>query len=298
MIHCENLENLEFSQECFLQQLLWRISENFIRTKTVFNLKTLFLQVHKPCMMINVVKSLPKLEELTLWTSLEYVHDMTRDDLENILSLKIGGLNHSSFLKDLCSLIGSQLTCLKIETVHFDVDINLIGKQCPNIEDLNVINARIKVTKTSEDHNQIFSRLKLVYFFLVQYLIEPGHNHRPPSSPTSPAGVPNPSTGYTALHTLLLNGTNLESVQVSGSPALTDSCMDSILTRNPLSKLKRLVISHPLCIDHLVVPLTSRSVVKIQNSCRGLQCLGDLKHWAVTAAQRRKLSRNLQPCVT
>lgn len=297
MIHCENLESLEFSQDCFLQQLLWRISENYIRTKTVFNLKTLFLQVNKPCMMLNVVKSLPRLEELTVWTSLEHVRDVESHELENVLSLKLGGLNHSSFMQDMCSLIGSQLTSLKIETVHFDVDISLIGKQCPNIEDLNVINARIKVNKNSDEQSQTFSRLKLLYFFLVQYLIEPVHTYRPPISPTSPTGVPIPSTGHTALHTLLLNGTNLESVQVSGSPALTDSCVDSILTRNPLSKLKRLVISHPLSIDHLVVPLTSRSVVRIHKSCPGLQCLGDLKHWAVTPAQRRKLSRNVQPCV-
>jgi len=297
MIHCENLENLEFSQDCFLQQLLWRISENFIRTKTVFNLKTLFLQVNKPCTMLNVVKSLPKLEELTVWTSLEHVRDVESCDFGNILSLKLGGLNHPTFLKDMCSLIGSQLTSLKIETVHFDVDIGLIGKQCPNIEDLNVINARIKVTKNSDYQSQTFSRLKLLYFFLVQYLIEPIHIPRPPISPSSPAGVPHPSTGHTALHTLLLNGINLESVQVSGSSALTDSCIDSILTRNPLSKLKRLVISHPLSIDNLVVPLTSRSVVRIQKSCPAIQCLGDLKHWAVTPAQRRKLSRNLKPSV-
>ena len=41
MIHCENLDSLEFSQDSFLQQLLWRISENYVRTKTVFNLKTM-----------------------------------------------------------------------------------------------------------------------------------------------------------------------------------------------------------------------------------------------------------------
>eukprot|EP00090_Calanus_glacialis_P017558 TRINITY_DN2729_c0_g1_i3.p1 TRINITY_DN2729_c0_g1~~TRINITY_DN2729_c0_g1_i3.p1 ORF type:complete len:539 (+),score=118.96 TRINITY_DN2729_c0_g1_i3:75-1691(+) len=293
MIHCEKLDSLEFSQDSFLQQLLWRISENYIRTKTVFNLKTLFLQVNKPCLMINVVKSLPRLEDLTLWTSLENTSDLNRDDLESIQTLKLGGLNHSLFLQNMISLIGSQLTCLKIETVHFDVDISLIGWECPNIEDLNIINARVKVTKHIDDHSEIFSRLKLLYFFLVQYIIDPVHNYRAPSSPSSPTGVPNPSTGHTALHTILQKAPNLESVQVSGSPALTDSCMASILSINPLSKLKRLVISHPLSIDHRTVPLTSQSVTKIQNSCPELLCLGDLKHWAVTPAQRRKLSRNI-----
>ena len=131
MIHCEKLDSLEFSQDSFLQQLLWRISENYIRTKTVFNLKTLFLQVNKPCLMINVVKSLPRLEDLTLWTSLENTIDLNRDDLEHIHTLKLGGLHDSLFLQNMISLIGSQLTCLKIETVHFNVDISHIGCQCP-----------------------------------------------------------------------------------------------------------------------------------------------------------------------
>merc|ERR1712106_1000108 len=133
----------------------------------------------------------------------------------------------------------------------------------------NVINARVKVSKHSDGHSEIFSRLKLLYFFLVHYTIDPVHNYRPPSSPSAPTGVPSPSTGHTALHTILKKATNLESVQVSGSPALTDSCLDTILAQNPLSKLKRLVISHPLSINHTAVPLTSRSVVKIQKSCPG-----------------------------
>merc|ERR1712106_167732 len=106
--------------------------------------------------------------------------------------------------------------------------------------ELSIINARVKATKHSDGHSEIFSRLKRLYFFLVQYTIDTVHNYRPPSSPSSPTGVPSPSTGHTALHTILLTATNLESVQVSGSPAL-----------------------------------------------------GDLKHWAVTPAMRRKLSRGL-----
>ena len=39
MIHCDNLESLEYSQDSFLQQLLWRISQNYAVTKTSFNLK-------------------------------------------------------------------------------------------------------------------------------------------------------------------------------------------------------------------------------------------------------------------
>ena len=62
MIHCDNLHTLEFSQDTFLQQLLQRISHNYSLTKTVFQLRNLFLQVNKPTTLINVVRSLPKLE--------------------------------------------------------------------------------------------------------------------------------------------------------------------------------------------------------------------------------------------
>jgi len=71
--------------------------------------------------------------------------------------------------------------------------------------------------------------------------------------------------------------------------------MENILTQNTLFKLKRLMISHPLSKDDTVVPLTSKSVIKIQSSCPGLLCLGDLKHWAVShPAQRRRLSRGVR----
>merc|ERR1719233_324433 len=300
MIHCDKLETLEFSRDTFLPQLLWRISVNYLRTKTMFNLTSLFMQVNKPCLMRNIVKSLPNLEELSIWTSLEVLHGLSSEDLSNITKLKLGSLNSNSFSRQMCSLVGSQLSYLKIETVHFDVDITVIGEECPNIEELNIINAKVKATKQSDNLSEIFSKLKLLYFFLVQYLIDPVPRYpssslsaaRPsPSSTASPATVPSPSTGHTALHTLLEKATNLESVQVSGTPALTDSCMDKVLSQNGLSKCKRLVISHPLSIDHSVVPLTGRTVTKLQASCPVLSCLGDLKHWAVTQAARRKLTR-------
>merc|ERR1712038_589541 len=299
MIHCDKLETLEFSQDTFLPQLLWRISENFLRTNTMFNLRTLLMQVNKPCLMRNKVQSLPKLEELSIWTSLEFTHGLNSEDFSNITRLKLGGLTSHYFSTQMCSLLGSQLSYLKIETVHFDVDIMVVGEECPNIEELNIINAKVKTTKHSDFKRDIFSNLKLLYFFLVQYPIDPLPRYPSPplsapsslSSPVSPATVSSPSTGHTALHTILEKATNLESVQVSGPPALTDSCMDKILSQNGLSKCKRLVISHPLSIDHSVVPLTGRTVTKLQASCPVLSCLGDLKHWAVSQAARRKLTR-------
>ena len=97
MIHCDNLETLEYSQDTFLQQLLWRISQNYSLTKTTFNLKNIFLTVNKLSMLVNVVRSLPMMEELTIWSSLHHAEDLNGDDLSNLASLKLAGLEHSRY---------------------------------------------------------------------------------------------------------------------------------------------------------------------------------------------------------
>merc|ERR1719411_313018 len=149
MIHCDNLHTMEFSQDTFLQQLLQRISHNYSLTKTVFQLRSLFLQVNKPTTLINVVRSLPKLEEATAWTSLRHVDDLTRADLPSLTSL----------------------TKLCVETVQFDVDISLIGSQCSNLESLSIINARLSVGRyCQEEEGEMLARLSQVYLYLVQYL--------------------------------------------------------------------------------------------------------------------------------
>ena len=98
MIHCDNLETLEYSQDTFLQQLLWRISQNYSVTKTVFGLKSLFLMVNKPSTLVNVVRSLPRLEELTIWSSLHHAEDLTEEDFQRLSSLKLAGLEHSRYI--------------------------------------------------------------------------------------------------------------------------------------------------------------------------------------------------------
>jgi len=295
LIHCDRLTHLQFSKDTFLPQLLTRIVNNYLMNRTVFPLKNLFLQVNKSSVLPPLIKSLPQLEELSLWTSITNLNEtLTSNLLPCLTNLKLGGLHYHSLLKDMVNVIGSQLTKLKIETFHFDIDINLIGRTCLVLKDLSVINGRIKVTrKNNTDSYSVFPCLKQVYFFLVQYSVE----QITPRVNWGPApGVPeSPSTGYTALHFLLRWGFLLENIQVSGTSALTDSCLTDILSKNPLISLQRMLISHPLSLEsrNLVVPLTLRSVTLIQNSCPNLNCLGDLKHWAVTPAQRRKLSRKL-----
>ncbi len=83
--------------------------------------------------------------------------------------------------------------------------------------------------------------------------------------------------------------------QVTGTPYLTDACIESILKMNPLSRLKRFVLTHPVSQDQplLGVPLTGSSVTRLHRSCPELQCIGDLKYWALSPIQRRKLSTEL-----
>merc|ERR1719205_147063 len=43
LIHCHGLRHLQFSQDSFLQQLQWRIQQNFLTTGTVFQLTSVKL---------------------------------------------------------------------------------------------------------------------------------------------------------------------------------------------------------------------------------------------------------------
>lgn len=282
MIHCDNLHTLEFSQDSFLQQLLQRISHNYSLTKTVFQLRSLFLQVNKPTTLINVVRSLPKLEEATVWTSLRHVDDLTRTDLPSLSSLKLAGLEHSSFLTDLVSRVGPSLTKLCVETVQFDVDISLIGSQCSNLEKLSIINARLSVGRyCQEEEGEMFPGLSQVYLYLVQYL---------------PAININNKSITTGLHFLLSQARKLSSIQAPGTFLLTDNCINSLVGNNKLGTLKRFVITQPVSIDHRTVPLTQVSVAALERHCPGLELLGDLKHWDISPATRRRIIKKYSNC--
>jgi len=299
LLHCPYMETLEFSHGSFIKQFLDTIEQSYVRTHRTFALRSMFFPVLSPDSMYSIIKSFPKLEELSLWTSLSSLAVIKASDLPEVKTLKVGGLNYSSILSDLCSVVGRQLTTLKIETVHFDINIDDVGQDCPNLEELSIINARLSVTPHTDKQPfstaSMFSKLRKVYFFLVTYLPSalPQRNQAP-HSVTTPTGVENPATGYTALHTILQHGLRLETVQVTGCAALTDSCLEQILSGNPLSELRRLVISVPSSQEEMVVvPLTMRSVLAIHKSCPLLQCMGDLRHWAVAPHQRQGMTINI-----
>ena len=134
-----------------------------------------------------------------------------------------------------------------------------------------------KVGERSEDEELgMFKNICTVSLFLVQYPVaegrRPGGAPRNPSLAPLPGGVAHPATGHTALHALLAGGRSLQQVQVSGSPALTDACMERILGRGVLTDLRRLVITHPLSLGHMVVPLTTITVNRIQVGSSTVWC--------------------------
>ena len=230
----------------------------------------------QPLLFHAVLKSLPELEELSVWTGLTHLPDLKPADLGHVSGLKLGGLAHASFLTDMLTCVGPQLASLKLETIYFDVPIDQLALACPALEELSIVNARAALSSLPPhevSRQKTLTRLKLVYLFLVQYT----------------------DTQYTALHYILKQATSLESLQVTGTPYLTDACVESILNMNPLSRLKRFVLTHPVSQEQplLGVPLTGSSVTRLHRSCPELQCIGDLKYWALSPIQRRKLSTEL-----
>jgi len=298
--NCPNLYSLEFSHGTFIKQFLDRIEDNYVKTGSIFPLRSIFLPVSSQNSLYNVIKSFPRLQELSLWTQLSHVPRLEAGDLKHVETLKLGGLGNSSLLTDMTGIIGQQLLCLKIETVHFDINTDIIAYYCPNLEELSIINARLCVTHPTEKtpfypDTIMFSRLTKLYLFLVTFT-PVGPAPSDPASVCDPARARAPATGLTSLHSILASARSLQVVTVTGTAALTDACLASILASNPLSSLKRLVISLPGSHDQLlVIPLTLVSVLALAQSCPSLQCVGDLRHWAISPGHRRDIS-SMQHC--
>ena len=74
-------------------------------------------------------------------------------------------------------------------------------------------NSRFSISAKHNTNSDSFSKLKKLYFFLVNYVIK-SPNQRV-FSPPAPGVVSKPSTGLTALHLLLRKGENLQFIQVT-----------------------------------------------------------------------------------
>ena len=134
LLYCKNLESLEFSHGSFIKQFLQRIEYSYVKTCRTFGLKSLFFPALSTDSMHNVIKSFPQMEDLCLWTSLRNVGEVSTSDFPNLHVLKLGGLTYPSIISEMTSVIGLQLTTLKIETVHFDISLEDIGMTCLNLE--------------------------------------------------------------------------------------------------------------------------------------------------------------------
>ena len=93
-------------------------------------------------------------------------------DFPCLHSLLLGGLHSCDILIDLSKTIGDKLTTLKIETVLSDIPLQTIGEHCRNLVELQVINARVNVSRNHicDEEKDFFPRLKLIYLFLVHYI--------------------------------------------------------------------------------------------------------------------------------
>ena len=114
---------------------------------------------------------------------------------------------------------------------------------------LSVINAKLSVDCDhlcdSEKDDICFSKLKLVYFFLVHYVTHKNGNEILNSHGTSQNQnvAIEKSHPPTALHCILRHSKHLEGIQATGTPYFGDGCLDKILSRNPLKKLRRFILT-------------------------------------------------------
>ncbi len=81
-------------------------------------------------------QALPCLESLTIWTTLNAFPPgfTTSSHLSQLTSLRLGGLSFPLFLRDSLASMGSQLGSLELQSVHFAVELDLIGRSCPRLQ--------------------------------------------------------------------------------------------------------------------------------------------------------------------
>lgn len=203
----------------------------------------------------------------------------------------LGGLHSNQLIIDMVRVWGHQLTALKLETISAVVPLHAIGSHCPNLIDLQLINAKLTIGNHScnAPDQQFFTRLKLVYFFLIQYV-------------TANDSEGNP---ITALHCVLRHATRLEGIQATGTPTFTDSVLETIVDKsNPMKHLRRFILTEAAAGSSRMggsrvgseqkLSLTSKSVMLLFDKCCHLQCVGDLRHWAIPLNERRQVIRKVQ----
>ena len=240
---------------------------------------------------------------------------MSKTDFPHLHSLMLGGLHSNRILTDLVDVWGHQLTTLKLETHATVIPLHAIGNSCGSLKELQIINARLSIDISHHcGKEQFFPNLKLVYFFLVNYVI-----NEEESTKEYPAS---------ALHCILRHAKKLEGIQATGTSSFTDQCLFDIMKCNPLHNLRRFILTDaavqpppPSILDGIANQgqvqrrqhnntdrntlqneeiystspnLTARSVICLFETCPHLQCTGDLRHWNISAQERRHIFKLIQ----
>ena len=251
---------------------------------------------------------------------------MSKTDFPHLHSLMLGGLQSNRILTDLVEVWGQQLTTLKLETVLTVIPLDTIGTNCQNIVELQVINARLSVCRSHDCQTQhFFENLKLVYFFLVNYVVNDDNIQEENDAENFPRSP---------LHCILRHAKKLEGIQATGTSVFTDESLYEITKTNSLRNLRRFILTDAAVQHHhgadnpaigdgignrpgqlqrannittgrnavensdgmnLTAPkLTSRSVIRLFEMCPHLQCTGDLRHWQISPQERRQIFKLLQ----
>ncbi len=155
--NCSELEYLEYSKGILEDEVLQLLSENYARKKAVYSLRSIFINVNSMPALFNIVKSLPCLTKLSIWSSLKAPPgSWLQSDFQFLSSLQLGGIQNSFFLKQLLNLVGNKLISLELNSLHFPVNICEIGAVCLNLQELRLFSLKVFCTtkKKHIDENQ------------------------------------------------------------------------------------------------------------------------------------------------
>ena len=252
---------------------------------------------------------------------------MKTTDFPHLHSLMLGGLHSNRILTDLVEIWGHQLTTLKLETVLTVIPLHTIGSCCSNLIELQIINARLSIDRSHDCRkDSYFENLKLVYFFLVTYIMNT--NELPPD-------ISRFAENYapSALHCILRHAKKLEGIQATGTSSFTDDSLFDIMKNNSLRNLRRFILTDAAVPQYHHVTngtgivegaanpqgqqgplqnnlnrgptennnlnstspkLTANSVIRLFETCPHLQCTGDLRHWQISVQERRQIFKLIQ----
>jgi len=316
------LEHLEFSKGEVATTFWGVLSEHYETTRDTFSIQAIFLPVNNIDILERVVKSLPLLQKLSIWTGLKSIPaSWNYDDLHELRHLQLGGLQGQPFLTQILKLVGRNLRSLELNSVHFTVDISLVGSECSNLEELRVFSSKVQIgtevqtSQNSQPRSQVNcqesqQRSQISQASPDTIQTKKSHEAFPFSKIRSLQLFLLETQGEdSVLEYILLRSPLLCNLQVTGKDSLNHEMLTNILAVNPLKNLRRLMISVPLLEEggarpdqaageeHQMNSMTRskldlglHSISRILESCPNIQSIGDLRSWSIERSERGSLS--------